>query len=154
MRHEHLFRTNIVILLVSKENKVFWGKRIKENSWQFPQGGVEHSEVPIMGMYRELKEEVGLMPCDVKVLDVSKRWSYYKIPSLLIKKNNPSFIGQKQKWFLLRLLSLDCVIDINSNSAEFDTWTWVNYWHPINNIIKFKQKVYLQSLKEFSHILK
>jgi predicted NUDIX family NTP pyrophosphohydrolase len=51
------FRPNVGIILVNGKNEVFWGKRIREHSWQFPQGGIKHGESPEQAMYRELQEE-------------------------------------------------------------------------------------------------
>ena len=52
------FRPNVGIILVNSRNEVFWGKRIREHSWQFPQGGIKHGESPEHAMFRELQEEV------------------------------------------------------------------------------------------------
>jgi putative (di)nucleoside polyphosphate hydrolase len=34
------YRPNVAIVIVNGRNQVFWGKRIREHSWQFPQGGI------------------------------------------------------------------------------------------------------------------
>ncbi len=54
------YRPNVAIVVVNGRNQVFWGKRIREHSWQFPQGGINPGETPEQAMYRELHEEVGL----------------------------------------------------------------------------------------------
>src|ERR1700712_5197783 len=56
------FRPNVGIVLLNQRNQVFWGKRIRTHSWQFPQGGIKYGETPEQAMYRELQEEVGLVP--------------------------------------------------------------------------------------------
>jgi putative (di)nucleoside polyphosphate hydrolase len=56
------FRPNVGIVLVNSRNEVFWGKRIREHSWQFPQGGIKKGETPEQAMLRELEEETGLKP--------------------------------------------------------------------------------------------
>ena len=56
------FRPNVGIVLVNSRNEVFWGKRIREHSWQFPQGGIKNGETPEQAMLRELEEETGLKP--------------------------------------------------------------------------------------------
>jgi len=55
------FRPNVGIILLNQKNQVFWGKRIRTHSWQFPQGGIDRGETPEQAMYRELQEEVGLL---------------------------------------------------------------------------------------------
>ncbi len=54
------FRPNVGIVLLNQKNQVFWGKRIRTHSWQFPQGGIDRGETPEQAMIRELHEEVGL----------------------------------------------------------------------------------------------
>ena len=56
------YRSNVGIILLNKKNEVFWGKRIKQNSWQFPQGGINPGESPKQAMYRELTEETAFIP--------------------------------------------------------------------------------------------
>ena len=75
------FRLNIGMILTNSAGKVFWGKRAShENAWQFPQGGVNPYETLEETMYRELAEEIGLTGKDVKILGVTKRWLYYRLP--------------------------------------------------------------------------
>lgn len=40
------FRPNVGIILLNARNEVFWGKRLREHSWQFPQGGIKYGETP------------------------------------------------------------------------------------------------------------
>ena len=41
------FRPNVGIILLNQKNQVFWGKRLRTHSWQFPQGGIKHKEAPL-----------------------------------------------------------------------------------------------------------
>ncbi|MDA8622376.1 RNA pyrophosphohydrolase, partial [Psychrosphaera sp.] len=106
-------------------------------------------------MYRELEEEVGLKPDDVEILAVSKNWLRYRLPKRLIRRESmPICIGQKQKWFLLRLRCKESDVDLlKSNHPEFDDWRWVSYWYPIRNVVSFKRDVYRRVMKEFAHIV-
>ena len=40
------YRPNVAIVLTNHKNQVFWGKRVKEHAWQFPQGGIKPGESP------------------------------------------------------------------------------------------------------------
>ncbi|VEB41137.1 RNA pyrophosphohydrolase [Chromobacterium violaceum] len=40
------YRPNVGIILTNAKNEVFWGKRVREHSWQFPQGGIKPGESP------------------------------------------------------------------------------------------------------------
>jgi len=149
------YRANVGIILTNKDNKVFLARRIGQDGWQFPQGGINHNENPEQAMFRELYEEVGLFPEDVKVVAQTDDWVRYDLPKRLIRnRQKPLCIGQKQRWFLLRLVSEESKIKLDlSHSPEFDSWRWVNYWHPVREVISFKRSVYKQALKELAPFL-
>ena len=67
------FRPNVGIILANERNEVFWGKRIREHAWQFPQGGIKRGESPEQAMYRELQEEVGLGASGAVITGVRSR---------------------------------------------------------------------------------
>lgn len=144
------YRANIAIVLVNCRGKLFWGRRIGQKSWQFPQGGVKPGETALYAMYRELYEEVGLRPMDVEVVAATPGWLKYRLPAHLIRATEPVCVGQKQKWFLLRLVSEDCAIKLDSvDTPEFDHWRWVSYWFPLSKVIQFKKYVYRRGLEGF-----
>jgi len=133
---------------------VLLAKRINQDAWQFPQGGVAPNENLTDAMYRELHEEVGLENSDVTVLGVTRSWLRYKLPKRLIRDSKPRCIGQKQKWFLLRLDSTDKNINLcTTDKPEFDGWSWVSYWYPLRQVISFKREVYRKALRELSPFL-
>ena len=191
MIDKHGFRLNVGIILANTENRLFWGRRVgKFDAWQFAQGGMHENETPEESMYRELYEELGLLPPQVELLAVTKRWLSYYIPRHLRRRDyqksaalqvasthimDPdictpeenttsdageqtqgkiSCIGQKQRWFLLRLRSDDTAISFTlDDSPEFLRWKWVDYWYPIKHVVTFKKKVYKTVLEEFEPIL-
>jgi putative (di)nucleoside polyphosphate hydrolase len=149
------YRANVAIVIVNKKGKIFWGKRIRQHSWQFAQGGLNSGETPIEAMYRELHEEVGLKPHDVEIMACTRTWLRYRLPRFLIRRNFPLCIGQKQKWFLLKMKSEDSAINLQATKKpEFDRWRWVDYWHPVDNVVPFKQQVYRKALEQFFPIYK
>jgi len=94
------FRPNVGIILLNAHNEVFWGKRLREHSWQFPQGGIKYGETPVQAMYRELHEETGLLPEHVKVIGRTRDWLRYEVPDKFIKREvRGHYRGQKQIWF-------------------------------------------------------
>ncbi len=146
------YRANVAIALLNGRNRLFWGQRKNRTSWQFPQGGINENETPLQAMYRELYEEIGLRPHDVEVLASTQDWFRYDIPEGLVRKEKPVCIGQKQKWFLLRLKTSESNIDLDANETpEFDNWRWVSYWYPINHVVHFKQDVYRRALTYFKN---
>jgi len=146
------FRPNVGIILLNHKNQVFWGKRIRTHSWQFPQGGINADETAEQAMYRELHEEVGLTKKDVEILGVTRGWLRYRLPKRMIRRNQfPLCIGQKQKWFMLRMLSRDEAVKIDcSDTPEFDGWRWVSYWYPVGQVVSFKKEVYRKAMRELS----
>ena len=141
------YRANIGIILLNDLGQVFWAKRIGKTAWQFPQGGMDQGESEEETLFRELYEEVGLKSEDVEILSVTKNWLRYTIPKIIRRPTTPICIGQKQKWFLLRLTSSENKIDFNcSEKAEFDGWCWVSYWYPVRHVVGFKRRVYRKAL--------
>lgn len=146
------FRSNVGIILANSSGQVLWAKRCGQDAWQFPQGGINENETPEIAMFRELKEEIGLSDYDVEILGVTRGWLRYRLPKRMIRRNTyPICIGQKQKWFLLKLLSEENAIAINyTQSPEFDGWRWVSYWYPVGQVIAFKRDVYRKAMRELS----
>ncbi len=144
------FRPNVGIILANDQGQVLWAKRVGQDAWQFPQGGVDDNETPEQAMFRELKEEVGLNPADVEVIGCTRGWLRYRLPKRMIRYHSkPLCIGQKQKWFLLRIRTDDSSICFHhSAKPEFDGWRWVSYWFPLGQVISFKREVYRSALKE------
>ncbi|MEZ5614878.1 MAG: RNA pyrophosphohydrolase [Rhodocyclaceae bacterium] len=149
------FRPNVGIILVNGRNEVFWGKRIREHSWQFPQGGIKHGESPEQAMYRELQEEIGLRQEHVRILGRTRDWLRYEVPKQWIRREwRNTYRGQKQIWFLLRLTGRDTDVSLRaSNHPEFDAWRWSDYWVPLDAVIEFKRGVYQQALIELSRFV-
>ena len=149
------YRHGVGIILVNARRQVFLAKRIGKDAWQFPQGGMQELETPEQSMFRELREEIGLLPDDVRILASSKRWLRYRLPKGLVRHHSkPLCIGQKQKWFLLRIVSEDKQIDLAAtDSPEFDSWAWVSYWYPLTQVVSFKRRVYQMAMKEFARVV-
>ncbi|MGH8745205.1 MAG: RNA pyrophosphohydrolase [Burkholderiales bacterium] len=149
------YRPNVGIVLANQRNEVFWGKRINQHSWQFPQGGIKHGETPTQAMFRELEEEIGLLPGHVRILGRTREWLRYEVPEQRVRRDwRGTYRGQKQIWYLLRLLGRDCDVRLRaSGHPEFDAWRWHEFWIPLEVVIEFKRDVYRQALTELHRFL-
>jgi putative (di)nucleoside polyphosphate hydrolase len=149
------YRPNVGIVLCNSRNEVFWGKRVKEHAWQFPQGGIRRGETLEAAMYRELREEIGLEPGHVRILGRTREWLRYDVPEQWLRRDcRGNYRGQKQIWFLLRLVGRDCDVHLRASSKpEFDAWRWHDYWVPMDAVIEFKREVYQKALQELEPYL-
>ncbi len=154
------YRPNVGIVLLNGHNEVFWGKRVGQHSWQFPQGGIQYGESPEQAMFRELHEEVGLLPEHVQIVGRTRDWLRYEVPEAFLRRQNASrphrtaYRGQKQIWFLLRLTGLDSDIHLRaSDHPEFDAWRWHPYWIELTTVIDFKREVYQLALSELARFI-
>jgi putative (di)nucleoside polyphosphate hydrolase len=146
------FRPNVGIILLNQKSQVFWGKRIRTHSWQFPQGGIDRGENPEQAMFRELHEEVGLHPHHVQVLARTRDWLRYEVPDRYIRRDaRGHYKGQKQIWFLLQLTGHDWDLNLRATDhPEFDAWRWNDYWVPLDVVVEFKRGVYEMALNELA----
>jgi putative (di)nucleoside polyphosphate hydrolase len=141
------FRANVGIVLMRDDRQVLLGGRTGGRGWQFPQGGVQRNESPEQALYRELQEEIGLKRDDVEVLAATRNWLRYRLPRQYVRRNtNPPCIGQKQRWFLLRLTSSEDRVRFDATQEpEFESSRWVDYWTPVREVIYFKRAVYARA---------
>ena len=145
------YRPNVGLIICNGTGKLLWAKRVGQEAWQFPQGGIQRHETPEAAMLRELNEEVGLEPANVKILARTSNWLHYKLPPHLVRhKSNPVCIGQKQLWFLLQLVDNCCdkIRFDRCSKPEFDDVRWIDYWTAADEVVAFKREVYRKALQE------
>lgn len=153
------FRPNVGIIVCRDDGCVLLARRRGHDAWQFPQGGIVAGESPEQAMYRELHEEVGLRPPEVKILACTEGWLRYRLPERFLRprdhrQDQPRCIGQKQQWFLLELVGDESSINLSvMGKPEFDDWAWVSYWYPLDRVVDFKRAVYQQALKQLAYAL-
>jgi putative (di)nucleoside polyphosphate hydrolase len=146
------YRPNVGIVLMNADGRLFWARRVHRDGWQFPQGGMNSDETPLEAMYRELREETGLQPDHVDVLDATPGWLRYRLPQRAIRRHDRLVcIGQKQVWFLLRLTGSESHVRLDlTDKPEFDHWRWVDFWYPLEHVVTFKRGVYSRALRHLS----
>ncbi|MCH8257551.1 MAG: RNA pyrophosphohydrolase [Proteobacteria bacterium] len=145
------YRPNVGIIIANDQGRVLWARRVGQDAWQFPQGGINSDESVEEALFRELKEETGLVPGNVEIVGCTRGWLRYKLPKRLLRQNSSAFVGQKQKWYLLKMLVDDAAVSFShAETPEFDYWRWVSYWYPLGQVVSFKQEVYRKAMKELA----
>ena len=69
---------------------------------------------------------------------------FLKQNKIILKRG---IVGQKQKWFMLKLKHPIMYLE-NNPDDEFNDYAWVSYWHPLSKIVSFKKDVYQNVLIE------
>ncbi len=138
------YRPCVAMLIIHQGRTLLFERKDLPNNWQFPQGGIESNETPEQAMKRELEEEIGISA--VRIIATTKDFLYYRIPPQY-QRSRQKYIGQKQKWFLLAMNEPLSSIKLDE-TREFSNWARVSYWHPLTQIVSFKQEVYRQALVE------
>jgi len=144
------FRPNVGLIIFNADGKLLWAKRVGQDAWQFPQGGIQRRESPRAAALRELREEVGLEPADVEIVANTSRWLRYRLPAHLVRqRSHPVCIGQKQRWFLMRLIGDQNRIRFDrGDKPEFEEIRWIDYWEGAEQVVSFKRNVYRKALTE------
>jgi len=149
------YRANVGIILCNPQGRLLWARRIGQDAWQFPQGGIKANETRKEALFRELHEEVGLSSSHVELIASTRSWLRYDLPKRFLRHDSkPLCIGQKQIWYLLRLIGKDDDVKLDASAQpEFDGWRWVDYWLPLEEVVPFKRDVYHKALKELEPFL-
>ncbi len=152
MIDEDGFRPNVGIILANAQGQVLWARRVGQDAWQFPQGGIAENESPEDALFRELYEEIGLQQEHVRIVSCTKGWLRYRLPKRYLRyRSKPLCIGQLKKWFLVMLTGNESQVSFDyGNPPEFDGWRWVSYWYPLGQVVPFKREVYRRALRELS----
>lgn len=149
-----MYRKCVGMILLNSEKKVFVGQRCDKSSeaWQLPQGGVEEGESFRDTLFREMEEEVGTR--NAEIVGESKELLRYELPQKLSNKLwDGKYIGQEQKWYLVRFLGNEEEINIYTLHQEFINYKWVEIDEISRLIVEFKRSLYLQLITIFKPII-
>ncbi len=140
------FRPNVGIILTNDQGQVLWARRVNQDAWQFPQGGINEGETPKDALFRELKEEIGTNKIDI--IAEYPEWISYDYPDEVIKRIKPKFDGQIQRYYLVRLRD-DKKINLDTKEPEFDAYKFSTIKEALEAITPFKKDVYKTVLGYF-----
>jgi len=144
------------VMLFNRHGLVFAGRRrdIDVEVWQMPQGGIDVGEAPRAAAFRELAEEAGTDK--VEIVAESEGWLTYEFPEELRNRVwGGRYVGQAQRWFLMRFTGEDSDIDIAaSEPSEFADWQWMRLDELVHGIVAFKKSVYNRIAAKFDAAIK
>lgn len=138
------FRAGVgVVVREPASRRVMVFERVRlPGAWQYPQGGIEAGEEPIDTAWRELREEAGLSPSDVRFVTRRDRWTTYVLPPDL--RNAKSGLGQTQQWHLFDLVAdPDVAVVLDGDATpEFRAWRWTTPDAAAEEAAPFRRAVY------------
>ena len=150
MKSNKKYRPNVAAIILSPNYplkcEIFIASRNDlEDTWQFPQGGIDKGESPKDALLRELREEIGTDK--VEIIAEYPDWISYDFPNNTSKKMYP-YDGQMQKYFLVRLKP-EAKIDLKTKMPEFSEYKFVPYEEIFEHVTSFKKPVYQKVLSYF-----
>jgi len=150
------FRPGAGSIIYRADGSVMIFKRTSEDIWQFPQGGMDTSETATDTLWRELKEETGLVTADFTLYLPYPTWTFYEYPDgFVLPASRSTCIGQCHKWWFLQLAPSTTIELDRAHDKEFDAWKWILFSDFIaQSEHSFKQPVYLELYEHFArHIV-
>ena len=147
-------RKGVGIILLNNENKIFVGKRIDnpKKYWQMPQGGIDKNENFFQAAKRELEEETSIK--SVKLIKELNKWFTYYLPKNLVGKIwKGKYVGQKQKWFVMKFLGDDKEINVKTKNPEFLEWKWIELDKITDVVVDFKLNIYKEVKAKVKEII-
>lgn len=151
------FRPCAGAIVFNSSGLVLVGNRIDvtEEAWQFPQGGIEKGETPLIAAERELFEETSVQSVCPIYTDANPR--RYEFP-LQIKERfaqkGISCDGQDIYFTLFYFNGTGDEINVQTKNPEFREVGWKNFDFVVKNIIDFKRDVYQKSFEKFMPMIR
>ena len=150
MTKKDLYRPNVAMIIVSNnypdKKEIFLAQRNDlSDVWQFPQGGIDEGEEVKEALFRELEEEIGTDK--VEIIAEYPEWISYDFPTKIAKNMKP-WIGQKQRYFLVKLKK-SAKINIQTAHPEFNDYKFVGVDEVLKQSASFKQEVYESVINYF-----
>ncbi len=151
MSEKDLYRPNAAAIYQRPDGTILVCERVKPRGcWQFPQGGIDRGEAPLLAAQREGMEETGLRPNEY---DVAGAFGPYRYEygaadrERVFKKRGIPYAGQEQYYFLFRMHDMHSEPWLDQQ--EFCDYRWIRPEDmDFDCVPDFKRDVYYQVMKE------
>jgi putative (di)nucleoside polyphosphate hydrolase len=142
------FRAGVGAVIVDNRGLVLALERAGiPGAWQFPQGGLEADETPLLGVLREIGEETGIPKGRLKLADTYPELLVYELPRKA--QSVKTGLGQVQRWFYFTLKKPMRGLPLPPNS-EFRSASWMPFGDVVEGVVGFKKPVY-EKLQAYFH---
>ena len=136
------FRAGVVIVVRRADGQVHAFERADlTGEWQLPQGGIEKGETALDAAWRELDEETGLGPTEVRLVEEYDGWTVYEWPTPVRRGHR---FGQVHRWFFFEPLHDE--LRPRPDGDEFSAWRWMSVEALIDRVVDFRKAPYRQVL--------
>lgn len=137
------FRAGVgtVIYNASGEVALFERTQNPVGMWQFQQGGIDTGEHPTDTLWRELKEETGLVQNDFEVVEEYPSWTVYQ-PDYTVSDPSKSRIGHTHRWFFLQLKEGTAIDLSKATMVEASAYKWMTFDKVLEETEECKKHVY------------
>lgn len=149
------FRRNAGIVVFRADKKVLLCQRSDmEDSWQFPQGGIEEGETPEQAAARELREETSLQGLQhVATLTEAARYRFPPAVIASMQKRGFNNAGQDMYWSLFYFDGTDAAINLNTETPEFKAFKWTSLEEAVELAVDFKKPAYQKMYQAFKKLI-
>ena len=136
------FRAGVTVVVRRGDGRVLAFERAEpRGQWQLPQGGIGVGETPEQAAWRELLEETGLGPADVRHTSEHPHWTLQEYPPDV--RTDRRF-GQVHRWFFFDVQRAD--VEPVPDGDELVDWRWVEPSWLVAHVVEFKRQSYEQVL--------